>query len=161
MPSWESSLRIKLVEAISNSVLDLKSNLDSLIELSTLISSIHYVDGNIRFILKLKFQIHKGSRFPTNEEVVVGIKNLFLEHKNKGEPLPTIVTHGTPRQLLDKKRKWIAEEHKIFQELLTKNGKRTFNRIIMKYNFIFSQDFHTIFTCIMKMKQMKFRAAVS
>jgi len=94
-PVYEPTLRIYRMRANTNNFL--LPNKDNIVDFVTRVKSIHWIDGH---------------RFPTSREVVKALAD--LQGKSKAE----FFLHGTPRQLEDKKRKWITEEFNSFKFLM-------------------------------------------
>jgi len=109
LPLWEPSQRIARTK--SSAAISLK-NMNYIFSFFNRVETIHWVDCH---------------RFPTNPSVLFWVKQYFLSVRSS---LPSssfmFAIHGTPRQLNDNTRKFIATEHASFVNLLKTNNFQKF-----------------------------------
>ncbi len=108
-PIYEPTLRIYRMR--SNTTNFLVPNKDIIVDFVSRVKSIHWLDGH---------------RFPTSREVVQSLSDLQVKYKTE------FYVHGTPRQLEDKKRKWITEEFNSFKSLLEMYDVKSHIKIYFK-----------------------------
>jgi len=121
LPSWEPALRIAHTRTPTTNLLEHK---DEIISFMDRIESIHWVDGH---------------RFPTNPDVI----EPFAQYTNRNglkKQKTMLFLHGSPRQLQDTKRKWIAKENNIFVSNLKK-----FNALHSEKLYFETQPKHLIY----------------
>jgi hypothetical protein len=94
-PPYEPTLRIYRMRSNTSNFLVLHK--DSIVDFASRVKSFHWIDGH---------------RFPTSREVVQSLAELQVKYNTQ------IYVHGTPRQLEDKKCKWITEEFEAFKSLM-------------------------------------------